>query len=77
MKSKEEYKLKSNDFIIDMLCRFGSGYYEFHTADIERLIKESESINTILNLEKEYTRMFDSDVRVAMAILNEIRKINQ
>ncbi len=31
----------------------------------------------ILKLEKELTMMFDSDLRVAMALLEEIRKLNQ
>ena len=33
-------------------------------------------LNRLLNLEKELTRMFDSDVRVALALLEEIRKLN-
>ena len=31
----------------------------------------------LLKLEQELTMMFDSDLRVAMALLDEIRKLNQ
>jgi len=31
----------------------------------------------ILKLEQELTMMFDSDLRVAMALLEEIRKLNK
>ncbi len=35
------YRLKTNNELIDMICEFGSGETEFHTVDIERLIKEN------------------------------------
>ena len=37
--------------------------------------KEIE-LDRILKLEKELTHMFDSDVRVGLALLEEIRKLN-
>ena len=40
------------------------------------MIKE-EQLDKLLKLEKELTLMFDSDVRVALALLEEIRKLNQ
>ena len=36
-----------------------------------------KTLNDIIKYEKELTIMFDSDIRVAMAILEEIRKLNQ
>lgn len=37
----EDYILKTNKELIDVICDFGMGETEFHTADIERLIKEN------------------------------------
>jgi len=34
------YILKTNDELIDIICNFGCGETEFHTADIERLLRE-------------------------------------
>jgi hypothetical protein len=39
--SEDGYKLKTNDELIDIICDFGCGGLEFHTADIERLIIEN------------------------------------
>jgi hypothetical protein len=36
---------------------------------------ESITLAKLVMLEKDLTRMFDSDVRVALALLDEIRKI--
>ena len=36
-----------------------------------------KTLNDLINYERHLTHMFDSDVRVAMAILEEIRKLNQ
>lgn len=38
------YRLKTNEEIIDIICDFGCGETEFHTADIERLIKENSKM---------------------------------
>jgi hypothetical protein len=38
--SGDDYVLKSDAELIDIICNFGCGETEFHTADIERLIKE-------------------------------------
>lgn len=35
------------------------------------------TLKDLLELEKKWSQMFDSDIRVAMAILEEIRKLNQ
>ena len=44
----EGYTLKTDEFLIDMICQFGCGHFEFHTADIERLIKENQVLNTLV-----------------------------
>tara|TARA_Y100000385_G_C12593111_1_gene425563 strand:+ start:68 stop:202 length:135 start_codon:yes stop_codon:yes gene_type:complete len=36
-----------------------------------------KTLNDLIKYEKELTLMFDSDVRVAMALLEEIRKLKQ
>jgi hypothetical protein len=36
-----------------------------------------KTLNDLINYERHLTHMFDSDVRVAMALLEEIRKLNQ
>ena len=38
---------------------------------------KEEKLDKLLKLEKELTIMFDSDIRVAMALLEEIRKLNK
>jgi hypothetical protein len=49
---------------------------QFADDKIEKMSKE-EQLDKLLKLEKELTLMFDSDVRVALALLEEIRKLNQ
>jgi len=46
---------------------------------VETNVKMSKEValDELLALEKKLTMMFDSDVRVAMALLEEIRKLNQ
>ena len=41
------------------------------------MISKEQKLDNLLKQEKEWTAMFDSDVRVAMALLEEIRKLNQ
>ncbi len=55
---------------------------EFHKKLTEVVSKEKkmskeEKLDKLLALEKKLTIMFDSDVRVAMALLEEVRKLNQ
>ncbi len=38
---------------------------------------KEEQLDNLLKQEREWTAMFDSDVRVALALLDEIRKLNQ
>lgn len=43
----------------------------------QKKMSKEEKLDKLLKLEKELTMMFDSDVRVALALLEEIRKLNQ
>jgi len=47
--SLDDYTLKSDKEIIDQICHFGCGETEFHTADIERVIKEKQHLEKKLN----------------------------
>ena len=38
---------------------------------------KEEQLDNLLKQEREWTMMFDSDVRVGLALLEEIRKLNQ
>ena len=40
-------------------------------------MSKEEQLDKLLKLEKELTLMFDSNIRVALALLTEIRKLNQ
>lgn len=44
-----DYTLKTNEELIDSIIEFGSGQLEFHTADIERLIKENKYLKDKIN----------------------------
>lgn len=50
--SGDEYQLKTNEEIIDMLIDFGCGETEFHTVDIERIIVENQRMKKLLNIEE-------------------------
>jgi hypothetical protein len=39
-------------------------------------MKKEEELDKLLKLEKKWTHMFDSDTRVGLALLEEIRKLN-
>lgn len=45
----DDYILKTNKELIDIICDFGFGETEFHTADVERLIVENEKQNIIIH----------------------------
>ncbi len=45
------YILKTDEQLIDVIINFGCGETEFHTADIERLIREKQQ------LEKQFKTM--------------------
>ncbi len=42
--NEEEYKLKTDEDLIEKISLFGNGETEFHTIDIERIIKEKQSL---------------------------------
>lgn len=44
----ENYTLKTNRELKNMIIDFGCGETEFHTGDIERLIKEHEKMHEVL-----------------------------
>ena len=46
--NQEDYTLKTNEELKDIIRNFGCGETEFHTGDIERLIKEHEKMYEIL-----------------------------
>lgn len=50
--SGDDYKMKSDEEIIDMICEFGSGELEFHTIDINRIIVENQRMKKLLNIEE-------------------------
>ena len=65
-KSREglhDYTLKTDEEIIKILCEFGSGETDFHTADVERLLKQKQwQEKRIEELEEVMkTTLFDSD----------------
>ena len=59
------------DFYMEVCCDIAEEY-----LNQKKMMKECKC-DKILKLEQELTMMFDSDVRVAMALLEEIRKLNQ
>ena len=48
--SEENYTLKTNEELIDIIIDFGCGETEFHTADITRLINEHKKLIEILDI---------------------------
>ena len=42
------YVLKTNAELVNMIIDFGCGETEFHTADIERLIKENKKMVSVI-----------------------------
>lgn len=47
----DDYQLKTDEEIIDMIIDFGSGETEFHTIDINRIIVENQRMKKLLNIE--------------------------
>lgn len=44
----KDYKLKTNEDLIEKIIIFGCGETDFHTADVERLIRENEFLKSKL-----------------------------
>jgi hypothetical protein len=60
--SGDGYALKTNSELINMIKDFGCGETEFHTADIERLIKENKKmVSVISNL---VNALYDTDLGI-------------
>jgi hypothetical protein len=55
----DDYILKTDDELVDMIINFGCGELEFHTVDIERLIREKrqleEKIEGLIEIPKNRT----------------------
>lgn len=45
------YILKTDEQLIDIIINFGNGETEFHTADIERLIREKQQLEKQLKIQ--------------------------
>jgi hypothetical protein len=50
----ENHTLKTNEEVKNIIREFGCGWTEFHTADIERLIKEHEKMYKLLKESDQY-----------------------
>jgi len=50
--SGDNYVLKTDDEIIDMIIDFGCGETEFHTVDINRIIVENQRMKALLNIKE-------------------------
>jgi hypothetical protein len=84
--SKEELKNWLEEYRINLLSLMGEDDYTTGKLDVIRQVLDKlnqrqdmskEQLSKLLNQEKEWTAMFDSDVRVGLALLEEIRKLNQ
>ena len=60
--SGDDYILKTNKEIIDVICDFGCGETEFHTVDIERLIKENDKQYEIIRSLIEFNEDLNIDL---------------
>jgi len=48
--SGDDYILKTDEEIIDIISDFGNGLCEFHTLDINRLVVENQRMKKLLNI---------------------------
>jgi hypothetical protein len=51
-------------------------YTKRQNKEKENLIPNLDDLDRLCKLEKKWTHMFDSDTRVGLALLDEIRKLN-
>ena len=84
--SKEELKKWLEEYRINLLSLMGEDDYTTGKLDVIRQVLDKlnqrqdmskDQLSKLLKQEKEWTAMFDSDVRVGLALLDEIRKLNQ
>lgn len=65
LSAHDDYILKTNEQLLDQISEFGCGETEFHTADIERLIKENEEFKKFLRAElAHYNRLLDTEKKI-------------
>ena len=50
--SGDDYILKTDEEIIEMISDFGCGETEFHTVDISRIIVENQRMKKLLNIKE-------------------------
>ena len=84
--SSKELKNWLEEYRINLLSLMGQDDYTTGKLDVIRQVLDKLNqrqdmskyqLSKLLKQEKEWTAMFDSDVRVGLALLDEIRKINQ
>ena len=84
--SSKELKKWLEEYRINLLSLTGEDDYTTGKLDVIRQVLDKlnqrqdmskDQLSKLLNQEKEWTAMFDSDVRVGLALLEEIRKLNQ
>ena len=68
----EDYKLKTDDELKGQISEFGDGVTEFHTADIERLIREKDEVQKELEELRRHPRL----VSVSLSASPTIHEIN-
>ena len=69
----EDYILKTNKELIDVICNFGMGETEFHTGDVERLIVENEKQNKIIHELIKFIE--DKNIELSNKIKSELKYI--
>ena len=60
--SGDDYILKTNKELIDIIMDFGCGETEFHTVDIDRLIKENDKQYEIIRSLIEFNEDLNIDL---------------
>ena len=69
----EDYILKTNEELIDIICDFDMGETEFHTVDIERLIKENDKQYEIIDELIKFVE--DKNIELSNKIKSELKYI--
>ena len=70
---EDGYILKTNKELIDVICDFGCGETEFHTVDIERLIKENDKQYEIIHELIKFIE--DKNIELSNKIKSELKYI--
>ena len=71
--SGDDYILKTNKELIDIIYDFGCGETEFHTGDVERLIVENEKQNKIIHELIKFIE--DKNIELSNKIKSELKYI--